>query len=135
MADRSLVDRKLDASLTLAERLRAGGAPLLAAYWEWREGDGQWVLFMVPESPASERKLSSAAADLLIQDPYRSIFSLSELTVDAHQAKRARAIGSYIRAASSMGRQVDTLFTGGEYFDSVVPVYFAPSLNRVSVGS
>ncbi len=34
-----------------------------------------------------------------------------------------------------MSRQIDTLFTGGEYFDAVVPIYFAPKLTGAAVNS
>jgi hypothetical protein len=64
----------------------------------------------------------------LVQSPYRSVFSLSDPAVDA-QSDRAKALASYLRSPSSIGRQIDTLFTGGEYFESVVPLYFAPELN------
>lgn len=123
MADQTLVERKIDASFELTQALLAKGAPLLAAYWEWREEDGRWILFLVPTTPGAERKLVDQASEMLIEPPYRSAFSLSEVVVDAHQIRRAQAIVAYIQRASSLGRRIDTLFTNGEYFDAIVPVF------------
>lgn len=128
MADRSLVDRKFDASKQLVQSLKTMGAPLLAAYWELHEEDGGWLFFLVPRSVRDESKLIDAASSLLVEPPYRSIFSLIDVQVDSHQIERARALGSYIRSESYVGRDIDTTFTGGHYFESVVPVHFAPEL-------
>ena len=135
MGDRPLVDRKLDASTRLAEALIARGSPLLGAYWEWRGDDDRWVLVLVPQSQDHERQLISSASELLTQPPYRSIFSVSDAEVDARQIRRAQALGAYIRSTASIGRQIDTLFTGGEYFDAVVPIYLAPELSRATFAS
>ena len=46
----------------------------------------------------------------------------------AGKLERARALGSYIRIDPYIGRRIDTTFTGGQYFESVIPVYLAPEL-------
>ena len=130
MVDQSLVDRKLRASFDLAARLAEGGAPLLAAYWEWREETGRWELFLVPKSPTEEQKLIKIATEILIEPPYRSVFSLLDLAVDARQIERARAIGAYIRRPDNLGRRFDTTFTGGHYFEGVIVIYLSPELAR-----
>jgi hypothetical protein len=65
---------------------------------------------------------------LLVEAPYSSAFSLSDPAVDARQVERARALGAYIRVKPYVGRRIDTTFTGGQYFESVVPVYLASEL-------
>jgi hypothetical protein len=128
MAVESVVSSKLDASKQLATRLIQDGAPLLAAYWEYREEFDRWTLVLVPASPNDEKSLIRAATDLLVQSPFRSVFSISDHSVDSRQIKRAQALGAYIRVEPFIGRQIDNTFTGGEYFESVVPVYLAPEL-------
>jgi hypothetical protein len=128
MVTDTLVDRKIDASERLAKELIARGSPLLAAYWDFREEVGQWALVLVPTSPKEERRLIEQATALLVEDPYRSVFSLSDPAVDSGQIERARALGAYIRVKPYVGRRIDTTFTGGQYFESVVPVYLAPGL-------
>jgi hypothetical protein len=128
MAAESLVDSKLDASKQLVKALVESGAPLLAAYWEFREEVDRWTLMLVPTSPHEERSLIEQATNFLVERPYRGVFSLSDPAVDSHQIKRARALGSYIRYEPYVGRRIDTTYTGREYFESVVPVYFRPEL-------
>ena len=130
MAERSLVERKLDASRQLVGQLMAERAPLLAAYWELSPEREGWVFYLVPESIELERQLIDAASGIMIMPPYRSIFSLSDVFVDAHQIARARALGSYLRSPEDLGRQFDTTFTGGHYFESVIVLYIAPELQR-----
>ncbi len=83
---------------------------------------------LVPTSPEEEGRLIKEATALLVESPYRSVFSLSDPAVDSRQIDRARALGAYIRVAPYIGRRIDTTFTGGQYFESVVPVYLAPEL-------
>jgi hypothetical protein len=128
MVDRSLVERKFEASQTLTDRLVGTGAPLLAAYWEWAEERDRWVFYLVPNSSGDERALVDATSAIMIEQPYRSVFSLSDVFVDAQQIARARALGAYIRSAEDLGRQFDTTFTGGHYFESVIIIYIAPKL-------
>ena len=128
MVTEALGDRKVEASERLAEELITRGSPLLAAYWEFREEEGRWTLILVPNSPEEERRLIKEATALLVEVPYRSVFSLSDPAVDSRQIERARALGSYIRIEPYIGRRIDTTFTGGQYFESVVPVYLAPEL-------
>jgi hypothetical protein len=130
MAERSLVERKLEVSKDLTSQLKAGGAPLLAAYWELAPEKDRWNFYLVPKSTQDEGKLVDAASKIMITAPYRSVFSLSDVFVDAHQISRARAIGSYIRGSEDLGRQFDTTFTGGHYFESVIVLYIAPELSR-----
>ncbi|HEX3939639.1 MAG TPA: hypothetical protein VHX43_19235 [Xanthobacteraceae bacterium] len=130
MVDRSLVERKFEASQTLAKRLLAPHAPLLAAYWEWAQERDRWIVYLVPNSSDDERKLVDATSAIMIEQPFRSVFSLSDVFVDAHQITRARAIGAYIRSAEDIGRQFDTTFTGGHYFESVIVIYIAPKLRK-----
>ncbi len=127
MAAESIVGSRLDASRQLAERLLERGAPLLAAYWEFREERDRWRFVLVPASPNDERRLIKQATDLVFEPPFRSV-SIFELSVDSLQIKRARALGAYIRYEPYVGRRIDGTFTGGEYFESVVPVYLAPEL-------
>jgi len=112
----------------LAKDLIGRGSPLLAAYWEFREEEGRWTLMLVPTSPEEERRLIKEATALLVESSYRSVFSLSDPAVDSRQIDRARALGAYIRIAPYIGRRIDTTFTGGQYFESVVPVYLAREL-------
>jgi hypothetical protein len=128
MVAESLTNSKLEASKQLAKELIEQGAPLLASYWEFREEVGRWTLVLVPASPAEERRLIKEATGRLVEAPYRSIFSLSDPSVDSGQIERARALGAYIRVEPYIGRRIDTTFTGRQYFESVIPVYFAPEL-------
>jgi hypothetical protein len=132
MAERSLVERKFEVSKQLTSLLKADGAPLLAAYWEWTQEKDRWIFYLVPKSSDDERKLAESASQIMITQPYRSVFSLSDVFVDAHQAERARAIGSYLRSPDDLGRQFDTTFTGGHYFESVIVVYVAPELHKAN---
>lgn len=120
-------ERKIEVSGLLARQLVDAGAPLLAAYWEWREERGGWVLFLV-SNEAEERRLVGLASSLLVNEPHRSVFSLADVIVDSHQIERARALASYVRGDVSAGRRIDTTFTGGHYFEIAMPVYVAPEL-------
>jgi len=102
MAERSLVERKLEVSKQLTSLLKAEGAPLLAAYWEWTQEKDRWIFYLVPKSSEDERKLVESASKIMITQPYRSVFSLSDVFVDAHQIERARAIGSYLRSPDDL---------------------------------
>ena len=128
MAAESLVESKLETSKRLANTLIRLGAPLLAAYWDFSEDIDRWTLMLVPTSSNEERSLIEHASTLLVEAPYRSVFSLSDPSVDSHQIERARALGAYIRVEPYVGRRIDTTFTGGQYFESVVPVYLAANL-------
>ncbi len=128
MVAETIGDRKVEASERLAKELIRRGSPLLASYWEYREDEGRWTLMLVPTSPEEEHRLIKEATALLVETPYRSAFSLSDPAVDARQIERARALGAYIRVKPYVGRRIDTTFTGGQYFESVVPVYLAPEL-------
>jgi hypothetical protein len=128
MADRSLVERKFEVSKQLVGQLEADRAPLLAAYWEWGQEKDRWVLYLVPTSAKTESELVRAASKIMITQPYRTVFSLSDVFVDASQIERARAIGAYLRSDEDLERQFDTTFTGGQYFESVIVIYVAPEL-------
>jgi hypothetical protein len=128
MAAESLVDSKFDASVGLADTLLDVGAPLLAAFWDYDSDWERWKLVLVPKEVSDERRLVDQASDLLIQPPYRHVFSLSDPVVDSRQIDRARALGAYIRNEPFVGRRMDTTFTGHQYFESVIPVYLAPEL-------
>jgi hypothetical protein len=128
MAAESLVESKLEYSKQLAGELIKRGAPLLAAYWEFREEVDRWTLMLVPTSPEQERRLIKEATALLVEPPYRSAFSLSDPAVDSHQIDRAKALGAYIRVQPYPGRRFDKTFTGRQYFESVILVYFRPEL-------
>lgn len=128
MAAESVIESKLEASKQLVKQLIERRVSLLAAYWEFREEVGRWTLVLVPMSIGEERKLIKNATALLVEQPHRSGLSIFELSVDGRQIKRARALGAYIRVEPYIGRRIDTTFTGGEYFESVVPVYFSPKL-------
>lgn len=128
MAELSLVERKLDVSGQLVSALNAERAPLLAAYWEFAPEKDRWVFYVVPKSIDTQHELVEAASKIMIEQPYRSAFSLSDVFVDAQQIRRAQAIGAYIRSPEDLGRQFDTTFTGGQYFESVIVIYIAPNL-------
>ena len=128
MVTETLGDRKVEASERLAKELIRRGSPLLAAYWEFREGVDRWTLVLVPTAPEEERRLIKEGTDLLVEAPYRSTLSLYDPLVDSRQIERARALGAYIRVEPYIGRRIDTTFTGHQYFESVVPVYLAPEL-------
>jgi len=130
MAERSLVERKLEVSRDLINRLEVERAPLLAAYWELPPEQDRWIFYLVPKSIEVESKLVEAASKIMITSPYRSVFSLSDVFVDAQQIARARAIGSYLRSPEDLGRQFDTTFTGGHYFESGIVLYIAPELQK-----
>jgi hypothetical protein len=136
MAAESLVDSKFEASKQLASALVQRGAPLLAAFWDFHEDVDRWTLVLVPTSPDDERRLIKQATNLLVEPPYRSIFSISDPLIDSRQIDRARALGAYIRYEPYIGRRFDTTFTNGQFFESVVPVYFRPELlTRLAVAS
>jgi hypothetical protein len=130
MAERSLVERKLEVSRELVSQLKADREPLLAAYWELSPEREGWVLYLVPKSIELQSQLIGAASRITNMPPYRSVFSLSDIYVDAHQIARARAIGSYLRSPEDLERQFDTTFTGGQYFESVIVLYVAPELQK-----
>jgi hypothetical protein len=130
MAERSLVEQKLEASRQLIDQLKADRAPLLAAYWELPPEQDRWIFYLVPESIEVERQLVELTSQIMITQPYRSVFSLSDVYVDAHQIERARAISSYLRSPEDLGRQFDTTFTGGQYFESVIVLFVARDLDR-----
>jgi hypothetical protein len=130
MAERSLVERKLSTSGQLVSQLRAERSPLLAAYWELSSEREGWVFYLVPKSIELQAELIDATSKIMITPPYRSVFSLSDVYIDASQIARARAIGSYLRSPEDLGRQFDTTFTGGQYFESVIVLYIAPELQR-----
>jgi len=130
MAERSLVERKFEVSRQLTSQLTSVGAPLLAAYWEWQQDKDRWIFYLVPKTATDERELVKKASSIMVGQPYRSVFSLSDVFVDAHQIERARAIGAYLRSSEDIGRQFDTTFTGGHYFESVIVLYIAPELRK-----
>jgi hypothetical protein len=125
MAEHSLVERKLEASKTLIDQLKTVGAPLLAGYWEFASEKDRWSLYLVPKSIQDERNLVDATSKIMITPPYRSVFSLSDVYVDANQIPRAKALGSYLGNSEDWARQFDTTFTGGQYFESVIVLYLA----------
>ena len=128
MVAESLVERKFEASLNLTSKLLDMGSPLLAAFWDYDSDFERWTLALVPNSPSDQRRLIEQASTLLIEQPYRAVFSLSDPSIDSHQINRARALGAYIRYEPYIGRRMDTTFTSNEYFESVIPVYLAPEL-------
>lgn len=130
MVDQSLVERKVEASRQLTDRLTGVGVPLLAAYWEWDQERSRWIFFLVPKSKPEERELVNAASKIMIEAPYRSVFSLADVVVDGTQIDRARAIGAYVRRPQDIGRQFETTFTGGQYFEAFVVIYLAPEVKR-----
>jgi hypothetical protein len=130
MAERSLVERKLEVSQRLLDQLKAEQAPLLAAYWELPPEKDGWIFYLVPRSTAMERNLIEVTSKIMITSPYRSVFSLSDVYVDAQQIPRAGAIGCYLQSPEDWGRQFDTTFTGEQYFESVIVLYIAPELQK-----
>lgn len=128
MAAVSLVESKLETSKQLAKELVKRSSPLLAAFWDFHEDVDRWTLVLVPTSPDEELRLIEQATDLLVEPPYRSSFSLLDTTVDGRQIERAQVLGAYIRYEPYVGRRIDTMFADGQYFESVVPVYFRPEL-------
>ena len=82
----------------------------------------------MPLSPSEERRLIKQATEFSVKPAYRSAFSISDLLIDSRQIERARALGAYIRVEPYIGRRIDTTFTGGHYFESVIPVYLVPEL-------
>jgi hypothetical protein len=128
MADRTLVERKLEVSKQLVRQLDSDRAPLLAAYWEWGQEKDRWVFYLVPTTTKTESELVRATSKIMITQPYRKVFSLSDVFVDASQIERARAIGAYLRSSDDLERQFDTTFTGGQYFESVIVIYVAKEL-------
>jgi hypothetical protein len=132
VAERSLVERKLDVSRRLVSALNAERAPLLAAYWEFDPDKDRWVFYVVPESINAQRELVEMASKIMIEQPYRLVFSLSDVFIDAQQIERAQAIGGYIRSPDDLGRQFNTTFTGRQYFESVIPIYVAPKLLKAN---
>jgi hypothetical protein len=130
MAERSLVESKLGLSRELISRLKADRAPLLAAYWELPAERERWVFYLVPKAAEVEQALVRATSKIMIDPPYRSVFSLSDVFVDAHQIARAKAIASYLRSPEDLGKQFDSTFTGGQYFESVIVLYVAPDLQK-----
>jgi hypothetical protein len=136
MAAETLVESKFEASKQLVDELIARDAPLLAAYWEFREAIDRWTLNLIPNGADKERVLLKQAVDLLGQQPYRQVFSLSDPSIDSRQIERARALGAYIRMEAYVGRRIDSTFTGDQFFESVVPVYLRPELmTHLSVAS
>jgi hypothetical protein len=107
MAERSLVERKLEVSRQLTDQLTSAGTPLLAAYWEWRHEKDRWIFYLVPKTTADERALVEKVSGIVVQQPYRSVFSLSDVFMDSHQIAR-----------------------GGHYFESVIVLYIAPELRK-----
>jgi hypothetical protein len=128
MAEQSLVESKLSASKELVRKIVDAKLPLAAAYWERREEYGGWILLLVPASYHDELQMIDKVSSLLVESPFRSIFSLSDVFVDGHKIEPARALGAYIRSESNIGRLIETTFTGGHYFESAIPLYFAPEL-------
>jgi hypothetical protein len=128
MAAETLVDRKVEASERLVEELINRAAPLLAAYWEYREERDRWSLVVTPQSSKDEKRLISDAMGLVFESQHRSSLSPFDLSIGDLYTKRARALGAYIRKEPYVGRRIDTTFTDGEYFESVIPVYFKPEL-------
>ena len=136
MAAESLVESKFQTSKLLADALVSSGAPLLAAYWDFDENVDRWTLMLVPTSLSDQGRLIEQATDLLVKSPYRQVFSLSDPAVDGHQIHRARALAAHVRNEPFVGRRIDMTITGGELFESVIPVYFKPELmTRLSVAS
>ncbi len=130
MAERTLVADKIKASFDLASRLVEEGAPLLAAFWDWHSEADRWQLVLVPKSSGDERRLTSAATAVLISSPFRSMFSISDVAVDGRKRDRARALAEYVRRPEDIGRQFETTFTAGQYFEAVILIYKAPELAR-----
>ena len=98
MAERSLVNRKIEVSRRLIRHLEADRAPLLAAYWEFAPDKDRWILYLVPKSTELERELIATVSKIENTPPYRSVFSLSDVFVDARQLPKALAIGTYLES-------------------------------------
>jgi hypothetical protein len=130
MADQTLTDQKIQSSLQLVKQLALADAPLMAAYWELSGSPSTWVLYLVPKSAADERTLVDRASAIMIESPYRSAFSLSDVVVDKGQIDRARALGNYVRIPRDIGKRFDTTFTGGQYFEGVIVIFIAPEFAR-----
>jgi hypothetical protein len=128
MVTEAIGDRKVDASEEFAQELIRRGSPLLAAYWEFREELGGWRLVLVPTVAEDERRLIKEAINLLDEAPYRSTLSLFDIAIDSHQVDRAKALAAYIRVQPYSGQRFDKTFTGGQYFENVIPLYFRPEL-------
>ncbi len=114
--------------MQLVGQLIESGAPLLAAFWDFHEDVGRWSLVLVPKSPDQQAALIGQATSLLVEPPYRSVFALSDPTIDSRQIDRARALAAHIRYEPYIGRRIDATFTDGQFFESAVPVYFRPEL-------
>jgi hypothetical protein len=134
MVERTLVESKIEASKGLAGKLAEKNLPLLAAYWDWSEDKDRWTFYLVPRSNTDERKLVNEASEYLVGKPYRSVFSLLDVIVDSQQIGRAKALAAYIRNQGDLGKQFDSTFTGGQFFESVIPVFIASDLasNKVA---
>jgi hypothetical protein len=128
MVTEMLGDRKIEASERLAQELVRRGSHLLAAYWEFSDESDRWTLMLVPTSPEEERHLIKEATALLVEDPYHLAFSILDAAIESHQIDRAKALGAYIRVQPYPGRRFDKTFTGHQYFESVILVYFRPEL-------
>jgi hypothetical protein len=134
MVERTLVDSKIEASRGLAQKLAEKNLPLLVAYWDWSEDKDRWTFYLVPRSNADERKLIDETSKYLIGRPYRSAFSLLDVVIDSQKIGRAKALAAYIRSRGDLGKQFDSIFTGGQFFEGVVPIFVASDLasNRVA---
>ena len=128
MVDDTLTDRKIEDSVIFVQTLAERGAPILAAFWDFPEERGRWVLVLVPRSNADQAAVVHAAADMLVEPPYRYVFSLSDPIVDSHQIERAKALAVYLDGEVGPGQRILTTFTGGHYFEAAIPLYFACEL-------
>jgi hypothetical protein len=128
MADRRLNPTKIDASDKLTKALVSQNSPVSAAYWEYQEERGGWVFFLIAPSEAEGFTLVRDAATFLVEAPYRNVFSLSDVIIDARQIDRAKALANYLNQRAIFGTQVSTTFTGGHYFEEIIVVYFSPAL-------
>jgi hypothetical protein len=99
-----------------------------ARYEVWTASDASAMI----DAVAGGR--DKAASEVVIELPYRSAFSLLDISVNARQIERARAIGADLRGPEDLGRRFDTTFTGGQYFEGVIMVYImvymAPELTK-----
>jgi hypothetical protein len=129
MVDQALVEPKISTSRQFVKELADRKAPLLAAYWELDSEEGRWVFYVVPKSKSDERKLVEEVSTILIKEPYRSMFSLSDVVVDGSKIERAKALGAYVRP-QDIERHFQTTFTGGQYFEGFIVMYIAPELAR-----
>jgi hypothetical protein len=89
----------------------------------------------VPTAAEEERRLIKEATDLLVEIPYRSTLSLFDAAIDSRQIDRARALAAYIRLQPYSGQRFDKTFTGRQYFESAIPIYFKPELLTQAVAS